>query len=130
VPLSHAVARFNRAVTNKVTRLIAPWAPGFGIVVHRGRVSGRVYRTPVNAFRRPDGYAFALTYGRGDWVRNVVHAGSFELRTRRHTHRLVNPRVVADPDHRLVPAPTRPVLRWIHADEVLLADDASLGSAP
>jgi deazaflavin-dependent oxidoreductase (nitroreductase family) len=124
VPLPARLARFNRSVTNRVTSLVAGWAPGFGIVTHRGRVSGRTYRTPVNAFRRPGGYAFALTYGRGDWVQNVLAAGGCDLRTRRRTHALTNPHVVTDTEHRLVPAPVRPILRLIDVDEVLIADTA------
>ena len=128
MPLPASLARFNRVVTNKVTPLVAGWAPGFGIVTHHGRVSGRAYRTPVNVFRRPGGYAFALTYGRGDWVRNVLHAGGCELLTRRRIHSLTNPRVVTDTEHRLVPAPVRPILRLIEVDEVLLADDDAAAS--
>lgn len=39
--------RWNRATLNRVTKHIAPWMPGFGVVVHRGRRSGRSYPTPV-----------------------------------------------------------------------------------
>ena len=126
MPLPAALARFNRRVTNKVARLVAGWVPGLGIVTHRGRVSGTTYRTPVNVFRRPDGYAFALTYGRGDWVKNVLHAGTCELRTRRRDHVLSAPRVVDDADHRLVPAAVRPILRAVGVDEMLLADVGSV----
>ena len=45
VPLSHAIGRFNRLATNRVTGLVAGRLPGFGIVTHRGRRSGRTYRT-------------------------------------------------------------------------------------
>jgi deazaflavin-dependent oxidoreductase (nitroreductase family) len=122
VPLPAAVARFNRRVTNRITRRIAPWAPGLGVVVHRGRRSGRAYETPVNVFRTADGYAIALTYGRGDWVRNVLHGGTAELVTRRRRHVLTNPRVVHDESHARFPLPARVVLGLIHADEVLLTD--------
>ncbi len=63
VPIPKAIARFNRLGLNRVTRRIAPWMPGFGVVVHRGRRSGRVYRTPVNVFPKPHGYVIALTDG-------------------------------------------------------------------
>ena len=36
--------------------------PGFGVVVHRGRRSGREFHTPVNVFPRHDGVRIALTY--------------------------------------------------------------------
>jgi deazaflavin-dependent oxidoreductase (nitroreductase family) len=50
------------------------------MVVHRGRRSGRRYRTPVLAFRVDDGYVVALFYGADrDWVRNVLAAGGCTL---------------------------------------------------
>jgi hypothetical protein len=47
--LSRRVARFNRAVNNPVQRQYAWLLPPWVIVCHRGRRSGRLYRTPVNA---------------------------------------------------------------------------------
>src|SRR5207245_3378116 len=58
------VASFNLAVTNRITNRFAARLPGFGMVTHVGRKSGRVYQTPVNVFRFPDGFLIALTYGR------------------------------------------------------------------
>src|SRR6202049_320007 len=76
------VAAFNRAITNRITIRFAARLPGFGIVTHVGRKSGRVYRTPVNVFRAPEGFLIALTYGReSEWVRNVLAAGGCELET-------------------------------------------------
>ena len=54
--LPRGLAAFNRRVTNHVTRPFAGRLPGFGIVVHRGRRSGREYRSPVNAFATTGGY--------------------------------------------------------------------------
>src|SRR5216683_4697167 len=77
------VAAFNLAVTNRITSLFAARLPGFGIVTHKGRKSGRIYRTPVNVFRAPDGFLIALTYGReSEWVKNVLADGGCELETR------------------------------------------------
>jgi hypothetical protein len=77
------VAAFNLAVTNRITSRFADSLPGFGILTRSGRKSGRVYRTPVNVFRVPEGFLIALTYGReSEWVRNVVAAGGCKLETR------------------------------------------------
>src|SRR6202790_4320266 len=54
------VAAFNLAVTNRITSRFADRLPGFGILAHVGRKSGRVYRTPVNIFRAPQGFLIAL----------------------------------------------------------------------
>jgi len=57
------LAKINIAFTNRITGLFAGWLPGFGILTHVGRKSGKVYRTPVNVFRASNGFIIALTYG-------------------------------------------------------------------
>jgi deazaflavin-dependent oxidoreductase (nitroreductase family) len=121
-----AVARFNRRVTNRVTGPFAGWLPGFGIVVHRGRTSGREYRTPINVFKRPGGYAVALTYGpSSQWVRNVLAAGGCVIETGGQHVRLTNPRVVHDARRRLVPPLVRVVLGLVDVNAFLLLDRTS-----
>jgi deazaflavin-dependent oxidoreductase (nitroreductase family) len=123
VPLPSWLARFNRTVTNRVTRLVVGHLPGFGIVVHVGRRTGHRYRTPVNVFRRPGGYVIALTYGEvADWIRNVRSAGGCELERRGRLVRLTSPRVVVDRRAGEVPAPVRPVLRLLGVDHFLELD--------
>jgi F420H(2)-dependent quinone reductase len=43
---------------NPFTRPVAKRLPSFAILTHRGRKSGRLYRTPMNVFRRGDEYFF------------------------------------------------------------------------
>jgi deazaflavin-dependent oxidoreductase (nitroreductase family) len=120
MPIPYAVARFNRHVTNRVTRLIAGWMPGFAIVIHRGRRSGRTYRTPVNVFRGGDGYRIALTYGPDiDWVRNVMAAGGCALIHLRRQIGLSNPRIISDPTCQWAPPVVRQVLRAAHATQYM-----------
>ena len=70
------LAKINIAFTNRITGLFAGSLPGFGIVTHVGRKSGKVYRTPVNVFRVPTGFIIALTYSsQSEWVKNVLAAG-------------------------------------------------------
>ena len=121
MPLPRALARFNLAVTNRVTGPFAGRLPGFAVLEHVGRSSGRVRTTPVNVFRHGDRYVVALTYGRdSQWVRNVLAAGGCEVRTAGRRVRLVDPQVVNDPRRRLVPAPVRPVLAAIAVDDFLV----------
>jgi deazaflavin-dependent oxidoreductase (nitroreductase family) len=95
------VAAFNLAVTNRITSRFADRLPGFGILTHVGRKSGRVYHTPVNVFREPEGFLIALTYGRdSEWVRNVLAAGGCELETRGVRYLLFTPTIVPDPTRR------------------------------
>jgi deazaflavin-dependent oxidoreductase (nitroreductase family) len=125
MPLPRALARFNRVATNHVGRLVAPYVPGAANIVHRGRRSGREYRTPISAFRRPGGYAAALTYGpEAEWVQNVLAAGSAILEMRGGTVRVTKPRVIHDPAYRLVPALVGAILSLLGADAFLLLDEA------
>jgi deazaflavin-dependent oxidoreductase (nitroreductase family) len=121
VPLPKALARFNRVVTNPILRHVAGRLPGFGIVTHVGRRSGRTYRTPVNVFRHDDRYVIALTYGiDSQWVRNVRAAGECDVETRGRSIRLVEPEIAHDPERRLVPAPVRPILRLVHVSDFMV----------
>jgi deazaflavin-dependent oxidoreductase (nitroreductase family) len=98
MPLPRRIAYFNRRVTNRITRHVVGWMPGFAIVIHVGRRSGRTYETPVNVFRDGSRYVFALTYGpESDWVRNVLAAGGCRIKTRRRTIELRDPQRFADP---------------------------------
>ena len=120
MPTRRSVARFNRRFTNPLFLRVAGRLPGFAIVDHVGRKSGRAYRTPVNAFRTDDGYIIALAYGsESDWVKNVLAAGSCELETRGERARLIQPRVVTDPSRRWAPFPVRFVLGLIGASQYL-----------
>jgi deazaflavin-dependent oxidoreductase (nitroreductase family) len=124
MPLPDWLGRFNRVVTNRVSRPVAGHLPGFGIVVHEGRRSGRSYCTPVNLFRHDDGFTVALTYGRdAQWVRNVLVAGQAEITTRGRTHAVSSPRVVLDTDHALVPRPIRPILQLLRVDQFLVLSE-------
>lgn len=122
MPLPRSLARFNRVVTNRITPPFAGRLPGFAVVLHRGRKSGRAFRTPVNAFRRPGGWELPLTYGVGDWVKNVQAAGEAELITRGRAHRIAHPRIVAMPGHPALPFPVRWILARLHVDRSLLVD--------
>jgi deazaflavin-dependent oxidoreductase (nitroreductase family) len=118
--LGRRMARFNRQVLNHLTRPLARHLPGFGVIIHRGRRSGRIYETPVNVFRRSDGYVVALTYGAGaDWVRNVLAAGVCELITDGRRMRVVASDIQHDEQLLAVPAVVRPILRMIHVADFL-----------
>jgi deazaflavin-dependent oxidoreductase (nitroreductase family) len=97
---------FTAHVINPVTSLFAGYLPGFAILSHVGRTSGRTYHTPINVFRRGDHYLFALTYGSDvDWVKNILAAGGCQMRTRGRNVRLVEPELIVDPTLRLMPWP-------------------------
>jgi deazaflavin-dependent oxidoreductase (nitroreductase family) len=125
MPLPKALARFNLVATNKVAMPVAARLPGFAVVTHVGRRSGRVRRTPVNIFRHGDRWVIALTYGKdSQWVRNVLAAGGCDVVVRGRRIHLVEPELVHDERRALVPAPIRPILRAVDVTDfmVLRAD--------
>jgi deazaflavin-dependent oxidoreductase (nitroreductase family) len=121
MPASRKVARFNKRYLNRLFLRVAGRMPGFGIVTHLGRKSGRAYRVPVNVFRTDEGYIIALTYGpEADWVKNVLDAGSCELQTRGRRLRLFDPRIETDEASSWAPLPVRFILSWIDAPDYML----------
>jgi deazaflavin-dependent oxidoreductase (nitroreductase family) len=106
------LARFNRAYANRLIGRTVSAMPGFGAVLHHGRSTGRLYRTPVMVFRSGGDVVFALPYGAdSDWVRNVLAAGGCDLLTGGRAFHLAEPRVYTDESQHDVPAPVRVVLR-------------------
>ena len=111
---------FTTHVFNPISRRFVRWLPGFGILVYRGRKSGKEYRTPLNAFRHGNEWVFALTYGSDvQWVKNVVAAGEATLEVRRRRIRLVDPELIVDPARRLMPPVVRQGLGLMRVSEFL-----------
>ena len=114
------LARFNRVFANRILGPAVPALPGFGAVLHRGRRSGRPYRTPVMVFRSGELYVLALPYGSdSDWVKNVLAAGGCDLRTRGRRVRLVEPRVYDNDSQSDIPAVVRWALKRLNATEFM-----------
>lgn len=118
------LSKFNILVTNRITRLFAGWLPGFGILTHVGRKSGKVYLTPINVLlnvlRVPNGFIIALTYSsHSEWVKNVLAAGGCDLKTVGTKYKLSSVKVVHDPSRQRFPIPVRLVLRLVGADEYM-----------
>jgi deazaflavin-dependent oxidoreductase (nitroreductase family) len=122
VTISERLARFNRRLFNPAVRTFAGRRGSpVAVVVHRGRRSGRRYRTPVLAFRLDDGYVVALFYGAGsDWASNVLAAGSCTLERGGRQVQLGDPRMLdVSEGTALVPALMRPGLRLLRVTRVL-----------
>jgi deazaflavin-dependent oxidoreductase (nitroreductase family) len=124
VTLPRRLARVNRVITNPIQGQWAWLLPPWAVVCHRGRRSGRAYRTPVLAFKRGRNVVIVILYGEeSDWVRNVL-AGGGQVVRRGHTYDLVDPSVV-DAD---AASGISPLGRWLGglSGRVLVA---SLGGA-
>ncbi len=114
------LARFNRRAVNPLAVHVAGLLPGMGIVVHVGRRSRRVYRTPVLVFRTKDGFRLALVYGReSEWVKNALAHGAVRLVTRRHEYELTEPELVTDPHRQHVPMLERMFLSVLRVSDFI-----------
>lgn len=120
MPLSRRMAELNQRYTNQLLRHIAGWAPGFALLEHVGRRSGRIYETPINVFQVQENYVFALTYGESEWVKNVLDARRCAIRTRRHRIELGEPERFHDASRRLVPIPARWILKLVDVDDFVI----------
>jgi deazaflavin-dependent oxidoreductase (nitroreductase family) len=119
VPLTlpRGLARFNRAVTNPLQGMYAWALPPWAVIIHRGRRSGRLYRTPVVARKRGRRFAVTVLYGeRSDWVRNLLAAGGGQVVRGGRTYELLAPRLVQPSESNLM----RPLGRVV--EKVLVAE--------
>ena len=95
MPLPRWLARINKRVFNpiEIRRGVRP------VLIHVGRLSGKTYRTPLDAHPLPDGYLFIPMYGpRTDWLKNVLAAGAARLSIGGKEIELESPRMVKKRD--------------------------------
>ena len=92
--LRSAIRPFNRLVLLLAgTRFL----PLYGVISHRGRRSGKVYRTPVVVRPTNDGFIVPMPWGEStDWYRNVWAAGQCTIRWKDRDYSLGDPEVIAD----------------------------------
>jgi deazaflavin-dependent oxidoreductase (nitroreductase family) len=120
MPAPRWLARFNLHATNRVLGPLALRMPGMGVLVHIGRTTRRVYRTPVMVFRRGNHFLIALTYGReSQWVQNVIAQNRCELQTEGRTVQLVDPYLFHDEKQRAMPRFVRFVLGLLNVSDFL-----------
>jgi deazaflavin-dependent oxidoreductase (nitroreductase family) len=96
-PRARRVVRFAARLVNPITLLIAGrrWMPIVGVMHHRGRVSGRIYATPLGMRPLGDSFVFPRTFGENAaWYRNVQAAGWCVVTYKGRDYTLVAPEVV------------------------------------
>jgi deazaflavin-dependent oxidoreductase (nitroreductase family) len=93
-PLLSAARPFNRLVLLLAgTRFL----PLYGVISHRGRRSGKVFRTPVVVRPTSDGFVVPMPWGeRTDWYRNVRAAGECVIRWKDRDYPVLQPEVIGD----------------------------------
>ena len=56
------------------------WFKLYGLLVHRGRTSGRVYRTPLVVRPVEGGFVIPLPFGdKTQWLKNLLAAGTGQI---------------------------------------------------
>jgi len=89
--------RLQRAIINP-RQMRSAGTPGAyaSVIRHRGRVSGRLYETPVGAVAAGDGFVIGLVYGsRTNWCQNVLASGSATIVHEGQTHQVDQPEIVS-----------------------------------
>jgi deazaflavin-dependent oxidoreductase (nitroreductase family) len=87
-------------LTRVFNKLVMPlagtrWMPLYGVLEHRGRRSGKLFRTPVVVRPTPDGFVVPMPWGETtDWCRNVRAAGGCGMRWKDRDYVLTEPEVV------------------------------------
>src|SRR5918912_1981399 len=89
----HALTR----LFNPLTMLLAGTRifPLYGVMQHRGRRSGRLFRTPVVVKATRDGFIVPMPWGEStDWYRNVRAAGECTIRWKGRDYAMLRPEVL------------------------------------
>lgn len=122
--LPRTLARINRRVINPIQLRWAGVIPAHGIVEHRGRRTGRTYRTPVLVFAGSGGFWMIVGYGiRSDWVQNLLAAGGADLEHRRRHFAVSNPRLLRRTDgYGMLPFALRLFARVARVEAALRVD--------
>jgi deazaflavin-dependent oxidoreductase (nitroreductase family) len=114
--------RFQIKYVNPMLRPLSKRLPGFAVIKHRGRTSGKDFETIVTAYRKDELVAIGLMHGKTNWVKNVLAAGEADIHVGRKDLHLVNPRVL--PAGTVDPALPRVVARLAQRQGTFVADIA------
>lgn len=96
-PRTQRFVRWIARFINPVVLIIAGrrWMPILGVLRHRGRMSGRIYATPLGMRPWGDSFVFPLTFRDGSaWYQNVKAAGSGSVTYLGREYQLIEPQVV------------------------------------
>jgi deazaflavin-dependent oxidoreductase (nitroreductase family) len=94
---ARGAVRLSTRVFNPVAMLLAgtPLLPLYGVISHRGRRSGKLFRTPVVVRPTRDGFIVPMPFGEGtDWYRNIKAAGECVIRWKGRDYVEVQPEVI------------------------------------
>jgi deazaflavin-dependent oxidoreductase (nitroreductase family) len=95
--------------------------PLYGVIQHRGRRSGKDFRTPVVVRPVDDGFIVPMPWGeRTDWYRNVRAAGGCLIRWNGRDYPVVHPEVIDGAAARVsFSGFERAAMKGLHIDQCL-----------
>jgi len=96
-PTARRAVRVAARLINPLTLVVAgrPWMPIVGVLLHRGRTSGRMYSTPLGMRHLGDSFVMPLTFSESAaWYRNIRAAGWAVVRYMGREYTLVSPEVI------------------------------------
>jgi len=127
MPMPLFWGKINKRVFNPRALTNGRWK----ILNHVGRSSGRLYRTPLDAYQVDDTYVFILVYGsRSDWVQNIMAEGTANLEAHGEMVDLVSPRLIPyDEAWSLLDGIAKRPPGFLRVDEFLQMDIASRKTA-
>ncbi|HEX6548059.1 MAG TPA: nitroreductase/quinone reductase family protein [Candidatus Dormibacteraeota bacterium] len=97
-PRAHARSRLGKLtpLLNPIVLRLARFIPVYVVLEHRGRRSGRIYRSPLAGVRTANGFVIPIAFGEGShWVRNVIQAGGGKLEWRGRRFEIAEPEVIS-----------------------------------
>ncbi|MBA3309654.1 MAG: nitroreductase family deazaflavin-dependent oxidoreductase [Nocardioidaceae bacterium] len=120
MPVPVGVTQLNKKYLNPLMVRLAGHGP-FVELEHVGRTSGRVFRTPIMAFRHGDVVTIALTYGpKVDWLKNIRAAGSCRMLHGGHVLTLGAPAMISAAEGmRRMPVPPRVILPIVGCEDFI-----------
>lgn len=86
--------RLQNVVITPTVKRFHRYIPTFAVIEHRGRKSGREYKTVVHAYSKGPVLAVLLGHGKADWVKNILAAGEADVHLFRRDVHITNPRLV------------------------------------
>lgn len=119
-----ATRLFNRfTLTFAGTRIF----PLYGVLEHRGRRSGKIFRTPVVVNRISDGFIVPMPWGQAtDWFRNLTAAGEGTIRWKGRDYPVVQPEVIDVADAKPYFSATQQVgMKRFHIEQCVKLRDKS-----
>ena len=96
----------------------------YPVVTHVGRTSGRLYKTPLDAYPTKTGYVLVARYGpESDWVQNIMAAKTATLRINGEDHALDSPRFASQDEAAAALVSREPPADFTKAEDFVLMDE-------